>query len=225
MPRNEEGEFELVLGNRQLLSVFFIVVVLLGVFFVMGYILGKNSSPIGGTDVASVGKSPEPAPGTSPIIIDKSNSRTSAADTPKPEPAKPEPAKAEPAKPEPAKPEPPKPELAKAEAPKPESKKAEAAKPEPKRPEPAPVRTASGGDAKVGVPPTGSLFLQVAAVGRAEADIVARVLKGKGYDLWIAPTEKENVHRVLVGPLQKTDLGKTRGDLEGLGFKPFQRNY
>jgi cell division septation protein DedD len=210
MPRNEEGEFELVLGNRQLLSVFFIVVVLLGVFFVMGYILGKNSSPIGGTDLASVGKPPEPAPGSSPIIIDKSNSKSSATGTPKPESPKPEPAQ-----PEPAKPEPKKTELAKAES----------LKTEPKRPEPAPTRTASGGDAKVGVPPTGSLFLQVAAVGRAEADVVARVLKGKGYDLWIAPTDKENVHRVLVGPLQKSDLGKTRGELEGLGFKPFPRTY
>ncbi len=210
MPRNEEGEFELVLGNRQLLSVFFIVVVLLGVFFVMGYILGKNSSPIGGTDVASVGKPPEPAPGSSPIIIDKSNSKSSATDTPKPETPKPEPAK-----PEPPKPEPKKTEVAKAEPPK----------AEPKRPEPAPTRTASGGDAKVGVPPTGSLFLQVAAVGRAEADVVARVLKGKGYELWIAPTEKETVHRVLVGPLQKSDMGKVRGELEGLGFKPFQRTY
>lgn len=45
MPRNEDGEYELVLGNRQLLSVFFIVVVLLGVGFTMGYILGKNAAP------------------------------------------------------------------------------------------------------------------------------------------------------------------------------------
>ena len=36
MPKNEDGEFELILANRQLLSVFFIVVVLLGVFFTMG---------------------------------------------------------------------------------------------------------------------------------------------------------------------------------------------
>ena len=36
MARNEEGEFELVLGNRQLLSGFFIVVVLFGVFCVYG---------------------------------------------------------------------------------------------------------------------------------------------------------------------------------------------
>jgi hypothetical protein len=35
MPRNDDGEFELIMGNRQLLSVFFIVVILLGVFFTM----------------------------------------------------------------------------------------------------------------------------------------------------------------------------------------------
>ena len=46
MPRNEDGEFELILGNKQLLSVFFIVVILLGVFFTMGYIVGRNSSPL-----------------------------------------------------------------------------------------------------------------------------------------------------------------------------------
>ncbi len=45
MPKNDEGEFELVLGNRQLISVFLIVVILLGVFFSMGYIVGRNSSP------------------------------------------------------------------------------------------------------------------------------------------------------------------------------------
>src|SRR6266481_5940165 len=43
MARTDDGEFELILGNKQLLVVFFIVVVLLGVFFAMGYIVGKNS--------------------------------------------------------------------------------------------------------------------------------------------------------------------------------------
>lgn len=43
MPRNDEGEFELVLGNRQLLSVFFVVVILMGVCFAAGYIFGRNS--------------------------------------------------------------------------------------------------------------------------------------------------------------------------------------
>ena len=45
MARNDEGEFELVLGNRQLVSVFLIVVILLGVFFSMGYIVGPQLGP------------------------------------------------------------------------------------------------------------------------------------------------------------------------------------
>ena len=60
MPRNEDGEFELILGNRQLMSVFFIVVILLGVFFAMGYIVGRNSSPVGVPEVAS--RRPESKP-------------------------------------------------------------------------------------------------------------------------------------------------------------------
>src|SRR5688500_9052351 len=46
MAQNEEGEFELVLGNKELLSVLFIVVVLLGVFFAIGYVVGRNSTPV-----------------------------------------------------------------------------------------------------------------------------------------------------------------------------------
>src|SRR5262249_12784694 len=38
-------EFELVLGNRQLLSGFFVVALLFGVAFAMGYIVGRNSAP------------------------------------------------------------------------------------------------------------------------------------------------------------------------------------
>ena len=41
-----DGEYELVLGNRQLLSAFFIVVILFALFFTMGYIVGRNSAPI-----------------------------------------------------------------------------------------------------------------------------------------------------------------------------------
>ena len=74
MPKNEDGEFELILGNRQLLSVFFIVVILLGVFFTMGYIVGRNSgtvtaelTPVPGVDarptaVEAPAKAADPAP-------------------------------------------------------------------------------------------------------------------------------------------------------------------
>ena len=69
MPRNEDGEFELVVGNKQLRSVFFIVVILIGVFFTMGYIVGRNSGPGGDNAVAkrTTTESPAPSlPGPSP---------------------------------------------------------------------------------------------------------------------------------------------------------------
>jgi hypothetical protein len=74
VPKNDDGEFELILGNRQLLSVFFIVVILLGVFFTMGYIVGRNSTPLT-ADVAAARKetkppgveSPAPQPEPAPV--------------------------------------------------------------------------------------------------------------------------------------------------------------
>ena len=212
MPRNDEGEFELVLGNRQLLSVFFIVVVLLGVFFVMGYILGKNSSPAPSSEVASARKPVESGPAPNPIIIDKSASKNSAAG----EAATERPVAIEKPVTKPQEP------VSVPEAKKPEPKKAEP-KPEPKKEEPK--REPPKPESRAGEPPKGSLFLQVAAVGRAEADVVAKVLKGKGYAIWIAPSDKEKVFRVLVGPIQKADLGKTRSELNSLGFAPFPRSY
>ena len=43
MRNNETGEFELVVGNTQLLSGFFIVVLLFAVAFAMGYVVGQNA--------------------------------------------------------------------------------------------------------------------------------------------------------------------------------------
>lgn len=210
MPRNEEGEFELVLGNRQLLSVFFIVVVLLGVFFVMGYILGKNSSPAPGTDVASARKPAETPATTNPIIIDKPGPKASAAAGGAAQaPSEKVEAKPEPRKEEPKKETPPN---------KQEAPKAEARKEEPKT-------AASGAEVGAGVPPKGSYFLQVAAVGRAEADVVAKVLKGKGFNTWIAPSDNDQIFRVLVGPMERSEKGDILDKLTGLGFKPFPRSF
>jgi len=64
MPKNEDGEFELILGNKQLLSVFFIVVILLGVFFAMGFIVGRNS-PAPTTEAASARRSD-----AKPVVVD-----------------------------------------------------------------------------------------------------------------------------------------------------------
>jgi len=60
MARNNEGEFEMVLGNRQLLSMFFLVVVLFGVFFSLGFMVGKSVGP--GQTLAAQPAATEPAP-------------------------------------------------------------------------------------------------------------------------------------------------------------------
>jgi cell division septation protein DedD len=224
MPRNDDGEFELVLGNRQLLSVFFIVVVLLGVFFVMGFILGKNSAPAA-TEIASAKRPAETGPAPNPIYVEPNPGKASATGDIVVERTKPDaavPAATVPAKTESPRPEPPKPEAKKPEV-KPEPK-TEAPKPPAKtetKPEPRPT----AGDSRTGEPPKGSLFMQVGAVGRAEADALSKVLKGKGYSIWIAPADKPAIFRVLVGPIQRSDLGKTKADLVGLGFSPFPRSY
>jgi len=92
LPKNEDGEFELILGNRQLLSVFFIVVILLGVFFTMGYIVGRNS----GTVTAEL--TPVPGGEARPPATE------APARTPDPAPAPPAPTETAPQQPAPAAP-------------------------------------------------------------------------------------------------------------------------
>jgi len=95
--KNEDGEVELVLGNGQLLGVFFIVVILLALFFGMGYIMGRNSWPAANVEVATVHK-----PETKPLIVDSPVPKeeppaatNSASSPPPPDEKAPQPAKAE----------------------------------------------------------------------------------------------------------------------------------
>ena len=73
MRNNETGEFELVVGNRQLLSGFFIVVLLLAVAFAMGYVVGQNSP-----HSAKARRKPQRAGGRRPITGRMPRHRSSA---------------------------------------------------------------------------------------------------------------------------------------------------
>src|SRR5437660_7037498 len=86
MARNEEGEFELVLGNRQLLSGFFIVVMLFGIFFSLGYIVGRHSSPAPSVTAAASQDLP-PAPAASPSGPPPGQAEVVSAETRKAAPA------------------------------------------------------------------------------------------------------------------------------------------
>jgi len=210
VPTNEEGEFELILGNRQLLSVFFIVVILLGLFFTMGYIVGQHSTPLVTAD-ASAAKNAAKS-----VVVDSPRETAPPPETPRetapeppptrpsepvrtapqqppetPKPVKPEP-KAEPAKPEPAK-------AAKSEKSKAAEKKAEAPA--------ASITTPSG------------TYLQLAATTKREADIMVDVLRQKKFSATTAQVpEKPDLYRVLVGPVSEGQVNKTKSDLQSAGF-------
>jgi cell division septation protein DedD len=201
LPKNEEGEFELILGNRQLLSVFFIVVILLGVFFTMGYIVGRNSAPLvadatpaSGT-VPLVVDSPVPAAGTAPADIPAAAPATASSQTAAQQPDT-------------------APEKEPAPAP---STKAEVPKPEPVKPArgEAPKKIAAVNSQ----PAAGSTYLQLAATSKHEADVMVDVLRQKGFKAMAAEiTEKAGTYRVLVGPVTDSTVNSTRAELQKTGF-------
>jgi cell division septation protein DedD len=205
VPRNEDGEFELILGNRQMMSVFFIVVLLFGVIFAIGYILGTNRGPA--AEVASV-RRPEkavvvPSPGRDPNPAPAAD----APPPPAPEPNRQDEKKTEPAKKAEPKPEPPKQEIAKVEKPKPEPTKAEIKKAE------KAAKVASD------APANGALYLQLFATSKDESELLVETLRKKGFKA-ISSQHPENktMYRVLVGPVAENTINKTRSDLKAAGF-------
>ncbi len=225
MARSEDGEFELVLGNRQLLSVFFIVVVLLGVFFTMGYIVGRNSAPV----VAEAQKKSEPltvdsAPpplDTPPSVIPKDISApaSTAPQLPSDAGAPAVPAAEKPAPEKPPEKKDPKKELAPVKTDAIPAAKADPLKSDP---EAARIKAEEAKKARVVVsdqPQSGQAYLQLAATSKREADVMVDVLREKGFKALAAEIEeKPGMFRVLVGPVGDGNANSVRADLQKSGF-------
>lgn len=199
MPKTEDGEYELVLGNSQLLSIFFIVVVLLGIGFTLGYLLGRNGPGNGNTELAETSDST-----ATPV----------ASNLPPP----PTTTQAE----EPAYVPPPKPA---ATVTRPSASEMPSAPPDTQ--DPAPAATAASKDSfRTGNPPKGSVFIQVSAVKKADAEMEANTLSKRGFPTWVmASPANPELFSVLIGPYaEKADLAKAKASLEQLGFrKAFRR--
>ena len=209
MPRTDDGEFELVLGNKQLLSVFFIVVILLGVFFTMGYITGKSAA-------AGVADAAKKTDATRSIVVD-SGQRTS----PMPDASAQQAPAAAASTPDTATGTQPV-----ATAPQQPQETAQSAPAEPAASAAKPPREAeSPGKPALAEPPAGTVFLQVVATARPEAEVIGGTLSKRGYKtrLSLAPN---GAFRVLVGPLKDaSEIASTRADLEKAGFKPIVRRF
>lgn len=203
-----------MLGNRQLVSVFFVVVILLGAFFMMGYVVGRGGSTTSVNADGSV-KTPPPAKSAPPERATTSDAgqpdtnqapsqEQTAAEVKKPSPIPSEgPTRAEPVREE----------LSKAIAAKPEN-------PEPEKTKPVDDKPSAS------EPRRGQKFLQVAATSRADAEIVAETLAKRGFKTTLAPVPDSKWMRVLVGPLKDAaDLADTRARLEAASMKPIVREY
>jgi outer membrane biosynthesis protein TonB len=200
MPTNEEGEFELVLGNKQLLSVFFLIVLLLAVFFSMGYLAGRYTAPqtTATAQLPPISVDPAPPPIDKPPSSSTTPPVTQTEPPPAPTPAKPEPPVATKAPPTPApvKPEPPKPAPA-------------------KPPDPTPV---AGGGALA----RGS-YLQVAATRPPDAVKLSQTLGQKGYQTAQMAVPNSDLVRVLVGPLDSGAVAQTKAKLKLDGYDSIPR--
>jgi cell division septation protein DedD len=214
---NREEEFELVLGNKQLLSLFFIVVGFFAAFFSVGYMVGFGHGEKTGADsgLAQVEEPPpkpeEPRlpatllqdpPEPPPSAPTASVSKPSPVNEPTPDPTPPQsPATAKPTQTVPEKPA--------TAAPAP----ATATKPSPTPPKTSPTTAAAS------APASGTYYLQVAAV-RVEADALelAGKLKEKGYPASVNAGQGDGWQRVVVGPFQSPEAAsafKTKLSADG----------
>ncbi len=213
MSPSNENQSEILLGNKQLLAIFFVIAILLGVAFTGGYMLGRGSSekkPLvvaaapsdasstpaheSGLETHPVGPGSETSEDTSTAA--RPDSRTAAKRRHETETAEGQ---------------------TQASMPLGSSKSKINAKAT-RQPEPPVESNVEESYA----PQTGQTFLQVVALSRDDAYGVAQVLTQKGFRAHSVPKPgSPKLYRVLVGPIRDTsDLSATRDALrKNAGFQ------
>jgi cell division protein FtsN len=204
MRNKETGEFELVVGDRQLLSGFFIAVLLLAVVFAMGYVLGQNS------------------PRSTKLATEAAATNTGAPNRPQPaSPAEPKPDTTAAVSP---------PGDAEAGAttapdapPQPTTQPArDPSVPAATQPAAAPPVSAPVAEAEAD-PPNASYLQVTAQASRSSAEAVMKTLRESGFPA-ILRAGPNNLTAVWVGPFtDRKPLAEAKGKLEKAGFNPIIR--
>ena len=204
MRSSGNSETEILLGNKHLLGIFFVIAILLGVAFTGGYMVGRNTAEkrpaavsAGTPDAAAAPATPSSLETHSVPPVPGEAGASERADPP-----------------------------TKADTHVPESTPAQEAplgspKRKPTTAAPAATAPAMESGASSYLPQTGQTFLQVAAVGRNESDAIADVLNKKGFHAHsVAKPGSTTIYRVLIGPIRDTaDLSSTRDQLRSNGFR------
>lgn len=202
MLRDGDNETEILLGNKQLLGIFFVVAILLGVAFYGGYMVGKTmpgKKPVTTASGAEAIGSSSTAPGSGGETHTLSGDTSTASEVNPTDATEPDRTAGS------------RPPLG---TPKP--RKSPPGEPSTPRQSESNPKSASNF-----APQSGQEFLQVAAVGRDEALGVANVLHAKGFRAHAVPKPgNPKLYRVLVGPLRDAgDLSSTRDALRKTGFR------
>ena len=208
MLHSSESEREILLGNKQLLAIFFLVAALLGVAFVAGYKVGRASEKTPESTAQVAG-----AQSTTGNVAATSGGETHSVSAEDGSDAPSHPVTARQAETgvtgngASASDEP----LGSRKH-KPGSKALAQANE-------LPAVKPSVGDGFV--PRGGQEFLQVAAVGHDAANAIAQVLRKKGFRAHTVPKPgADNLYRVIVGPIRDAgDLSGTRDSLRKTGFR------
>lgn len=228
MSKSDEGHYELVLGNRQLLSGFFVLVILFAIFLTLGYILGRNSAVMsepGTIAGASGGGSPSSA-GRDAAQPASATGRPTASET------VPEPLTAATATHAAT-------EMHAATAST--ATHVQTAPIEKREPVPAATTPATpvdksattertreilGGKVQLITPRKGDSFLQVAAIGRAEAELMAEQLRKRGFRAFLSEVPDKALFRVLIGPFETSArLNETKKKLSDDGLPSIVQRY
>jgi cell division septation protein DedD len=225
MSSTSETETEILLGNRHLLAIFFVLAILLGIAFTGGYMVGRNSSDK--KTAALVGSSTDGAASTNAAAggTGATSQETHALTPGDGEHA--ETASDQTHTLQPAPPADTTPASAKEEAPLGAPKESVPTAVVPAKREPKPQQTVKPASAFAG-PQSGQMFLQVTAVRRTEAEALADVLSKKGFHAHAVPKPgSTELYRVLIGPIHDaSELANTRDSLRNVGFtKIFVQRY
>lgn len=200
-----DGEKEIVLGNKQLISLFFVVVALCGVFFAMGYMIGHNSSKAVVANLDGTASPAAASPASQPQTSDSDSTQAAA-----PQPQTSDAASLAPA-------------ATGSDTPATETHPAQDSAPasEPSAPAPAEAKqppAKTGRDVPI-VPERGATYLQVTALRRGDADNLVKTLREQKFPALLANSSKPELFRVLVGPYRQTvDVADAKARLKALGF-------
>ncbi len=203
MLQTSESETEILLGNKQLLGIFFLVAVLLGIAFTGGYMVGRGTRAKKALPVSAAAEIPAATPATAGGGETHSVTPPDVAGSGDQAPAQ-------------------QPDSTAQDVPLGAAKPKQAAV---KSAEVQPEAQPAGPTAEPGptgfLPQSGEEFLQVTAVARADAESIADTLRSKGFRAHAVPAPNNpNLYRVIVGPVRDAgDLSNTRDALRKTGFR------